>query len=73
MSEKRGRSSEPVKPTNNFNNNQSNTTPSSTAGEHCSSVNCKGDSTDQNMMGTLRNIGQSMLEHIQVMVLSDCH
>ncbi|WJX96586.1 hypothetical protein P8452_77768 [Trifolium repens] len=66
MSEKRGRASEPVKPTNNFNNNQSNTAPSSTAGEHCSSVNYKGDFADQNVMGTLRNIGQSMLEHIQV-------
>ncbi|PNY06979.1 TBC1 domain family member [Trifolium pratense] len=66
LSEKRGRASEPVKPTNNFNNNQSNTAPSSTAGEHCSSVNFKGDSADQNVMGTLRNIGQSMLEHIQV-------
>ncbi|CAL5199287.1 unnamed protein product [Lathyrus oleraceus] len=65
VSEKRGRASEPLKATNNC-NNQSNTVPSSIAGEHCSSVNLKGDSADQNVMGTLRNIGQSMLEHIQV-------
>ncbi|XP_023537563.1 TBC1 domain family member 5-like [Cucurbita pepo subsp. pepo] len=26
----------------------------------------KGDGVDQNMMGTLKNLGQSMLEHIQV-------
>ncbi|CAI8611104.1 unnamed protein product [Vicia faba] len=65
VSEKRGRASEPLKPTNNC-NNQTNTVPSSIAGEHSSSVNLKGDSADQNVMGTLRNIGQSMLEHIQV-------
>ncbi|XP_058755731.1 uncharacterized protein LOC131628932 [Vicia villosa] len=65
VSEKRGRASEPVKPTNNC-NNQSTTVPSSIACENCSSVNLKGDSPDQNVMGTLRNIGQSMLEHIQV-------
>ncbi|KAK7303930.1 hypothetical protein RJT34_14851 [Clitoria ternatea] len=46
-----------------------NSTPqptSSTANGHCSSVSCRGDSVDQNVMGTLRNIGQSMLDHIQV-------
>ncbi|KAE9587708.1 hypothetical protein Lal_00021906 [Lupinus albus] len=48
--------------------NQSNTpsSASSTANTHGSSVTCKGDSVDQNMMGTLKNIGQSMLDHIQV-------
>ena len=65
MSEKRGCASEPVISTNNC-NSESNTVPSSTAGEYCSSVNFKGESADQNVMGTLRNIGQSMLEHIQV-------
>lgn len=45
---------------------QSNPTASSTVNGHCSSVSCRGDSVDQNVMGTLRNIGQSMLEHIQV-------
>lgn len=67
MSDKRvGASDEAVKPTNNCSNNQSNTVPSSTACEHSSPVNFKGESVDQNVMGTLRNIGQSMLEHIQV-------
>ncbi|TKY54530.1 TBC1 domain family member 5-like A [Spatholobus suberectus] len=65
ISEKGGEASEAVKPANNC-NNQSNTIPSSTANGHCSSVSCKGESTDQNVMGTLRNIGRSMLEHIQV-------
>ncbi|KAJ1433447.1 Rab-GTPase-TBC domain [Sesbania bispinosa] len=65
ITEKRGSPPEAVKPVNNC-NNQSNTMPSSTACAHCSSVSCKGDSADQNMMGTLRNLGQSMLEHIQV-------
>ncbi|XP_061361544.1 uncharacterized protein LOC133305361 [Gastrolobium bilobum] len=66
MSEKGGGASEAVKPANNCNNNQSNIILCSTANGHCSSVSCKGDSADQNVMGTLRNIGQSMLEHIQV-------
>ena len=65
MPEKRGCVSESVKPAINC-NNQSNKVPSSTDGENCSSVNFKGDSADQNVMGTLKNIGQSMLEHIQV-------
>ncbi|KAK7291867.1 hypothetical protein RIF29_07363 [Crotalaria pallida] len=63
ISEKGEGTSEVVKPANN---NQSSATPSSTAGVHCSSISCNGDSADQNVMGTLRNIGQSMLEHIQV-------
>ncbi|XP_061361953.1 uncharacterized protein LOC133305732 [Gastrolobium bilobum] len=47
---------------------QSNTLPPafSTTNGHCSSVSCKGDSVDQNVIGTLKNIGQSMLDHIQV-------
>ncbi|KEH32543.1 Ypt/Rab-GAP domain of gyp1p superfamily protein [Medicago truncatula] len=65
MSEKRGLASEAVKQTNKY-NDQSNTASSSTAGDLCSSVNFNGDSADQNVMGTLKNIGQSMLEHIQV-------
>ncbi|RDX76848.1 TBC1 domain family member 5-like A, partial [Mucuna pruriens] len=66
MSEKGSDACEAVKPANNC-NDQSNTTPSSsTAYGHCNSVSCKGESIDQNVMGTLRNIGQSMLEHIQV-------
>ncbi|KAK7411987.1 hypothetical protein VNO78_03432 [Psophocarpus tetragonolobus] len=39
---------------------------SSAANEHGSSVNVRGESVDQNVMGTLKNIGQSMLDHIQV-------
>ncbi|XP_041019163.1 uncharacterized protein LOC121261073 isoform X1 [Juglans microcarpa x Juglans regia] len=47
--------------------NQDNIAGSLTANASCnSSVSCKGDAMDQNMMGTLRNLGQSMLEHIQV-------
>lgn len=29
-------------------------------------VSCKGEAVDQNRMGTLRNVGHSMLDHIQV-------
>ncbi|KAL2340545.1 hypothetical protein Fmac_008485 [Flemingia macrophylla] len=36
------------------------------ANQHGSSVSCRGESVDQNVMGTLKNIGQSMLDHIQV-------
>ncbi|KAI9112482.1 hypothetical protein K1719_016405 [Acacia pycnantha] len=50
----------------NSSNNQSNTAVSSSANGHSSSVSCQGESVDQNMIGTLRNIGQSMLDHIQV-------
>ncbi|CAJ1975856.1 unnamed protein product [Sphenostylis stenocarpa] len=39
---------------------------SSTTNENGSSVSCRGESVDQNVMGTLKNIGQSMLDHIQV-------
>ncbi|KAJ7955835.1 TBC1 domain family member-like protein [Quillaja saponaria] len=55
--------------------NLNNSTVSSTADGHCSSVSCKGDSIDLNVMGSLRNLGQSMLEHIQVIesvFLQDC-
>ncbi|XP_020220625.1 uncharacterized protein LOC109803453 [Cajanus cajan] len=48
--------------------NQNNTPQpsSSSANEHGSSVSCRGESVDQNVMGTLKNIGQTMLDHIQV-------
>ncbi|KAG4387854.1 hypothetical protein GLYMA_09G059200v4 [Glycine max] len=39
---------------------------SSAVNEPCSSVSCSGESVDKNVMGTLKNIGQSMLDHIQV-------
>ncbi|CAJ1941771.1 unnamed protein product [Sphenostylis stenocarpa] len=65
ISEKGSDASEAVKPANNG-DNKSNTIPSSTANGHCSSLSCKGESTEQNVTGTMRNIGQSMLEHIQV-------
>ncbi|KAK7360874.1 hypothetical protein VNO77_02891 [Canavalia gladiata] len=32
----------------------------------CSCANSRGGSVDQNVMGTLKNIGHSMLDHIQV-------
>ncbi|XP_021815856.1 uncharacterized protein LOC110758334 [Prunus avium] len=44
-----------------------NTTSSSVAEGSCNSlVSSKGEAVDQNVMGTLRNLGHSMLEHIQV-------
>ncbi|KAF5725949.1 TBC1 domain family member 5-like [Tripterygium wilfordii] len=47
--------------------NQSNALDSSAANEPCiASSSGKGDVVDQNVMGSLRNLGQSMLEHIQV-------
>ncbi|XP_022729921.1 uncharacterized protein LOC111284993 isoform X2 [Durio zibethinus] len=47
---------------------RSNTADSSTSGASCnSSSTSKGDAVDQNVMGTLKNLGQSMLEHIQVL------
>ncbi|KAG8651771.1 hypothetical protein MANES_06G020300v8 [Manihot esculenta] len=46
--------------------NQSNTICSSVDGPCNSCTSAKGDVADQNMMGTLRNLGHSMLEHIQV-------
>ncbi|XP_022753420.1 uncharacterized protein LOC111301755 isoform X2 [Durio zibethinus] len=49
-------------------NSKSSTTDSSTDGaSHSLSSTNKGDAVDQNMMGTLKNLGQSMLEHIQVL------
>ncbi|KAK3033287.1 hypothetical protein RJ639_033218 [Escallonia herrerae] len=52
--------------TSNSGHNQ-NTAGSSTAdGSNSSSVNAKGDAVDQNVMVSLRNIGHSMLENIQV-------
>jgi TBC1 domain family protein 5 len=48
-------------------NDQDNTAASPAANASCnSSASCKEDDMDQNVMGTLRNLGQSMLEHIQV-------
>ena len=64
MSDKGGGASEVVKPASC--ENQSNAIPSSSANVHFSSVSSKGDSVDQNVMGTSRDIGLSMLEHIQV-------
>ncbi|CAI8589906.1 unnamed protein product [Vicia faba] len=53
----------------NSNSDQSNSSPplaSPAVNGHCSSVSGRGDSVDQNVMSTLKNIGQSMLDHIQV-------
>ncbi|CAL0304757.1 unnamed protein product [Lupinus luteus] len=67
ISEKVGGSAEAAKSANSS-SNKSNAPPpeSSTANAHGSSVSSKGDSVDQNVMGTLKNIGQSMLDHVQV-------
>ncbi|PSR85204.1 TBC1 domain family member protein [Actinidia chinensis var. chinensis] len=51
----------------NSGNDQSNTDASLTVnGSNSSSVSSKGDAVDQNVMITLRNLGQSMFENIQV-------
>lgn len=63
MADKGGGASDATKAVNS--SSKSNTT-SLAASSKSSSVNCKGDSVDQNVMGTLRNLGQSMLENIQV-------
>ncbi|XP_059460073.1 uncharacterized protein LOC132189370 [Corylus avellana] len=48
-------------------NDQDDIADSPAANASCnSSASCKEDAMDQNVMGTLRNLGQSMLEHIQV-------
>ncbi|KAJ6435930.1 hypothetical protein OIU84_001038 [Salix udensis] len=57
---------EATKPGNDA-SNQINSAGSSSVNGSCNSyASSKGDSVDQNVMGTLRNFGQSMLEHIQV-------
>ncbi|OIW07735.1 hypothetical protein TanjilG_11893 [Lupinus angustifolius] len=67
ISEKIGGASDAAKSANSHSNQSSTPSPaSSTTNTHGSSVTCKGDTVDQNMMGTLKNIGQSMLDHIQV-------
>lgn len=38
-------------------------------GSNNSSVSSKGDAVDQNVMITLRNLGQTMLDNIQVQIL----
>ena len=45
---------------------KSSTADSSTAGASHSSSTSNGDAVDQNVMCTLKNLGQSMFEHIQV-------
>ncbi|KAK2646402.1 hypothetical protein Ddye_021597 [Dipteronia dyeriana] len=51
----------------NAEGDQSNRAGSSTSDSSRYSSTCsKGDVVDQNVMGTLKNLGQSMLEHIQV-------
>ncbi|XP_054806722.1 uncharacterized protein LOC129309258 [Prosopis cineraria] len=64
ITEKGGNASEATKSGNS--SSKSNTT-ASAACSKSSPVSCKGDSVDQNVMGTLRNLGQSMLENIQVL------
>ncbi|KAA8522710.1 hypothetical protein F0562_009128 [Nyssa sinensis] len=50
----------------NGGSNQNNTESSSTADGLNSTVISKGDAVDQNVMIALRNLGQSMLENVQV-------
>lgn len=64
-SEKGGSGFEATKSANSESN--SNTAGPSAAGESSNSlVSSKGDAVDQNVMGTLKNLGHTMLEHIQV-------
>lgn len=67
ISEKVGGAAEATKPTNSSSSQSNRPAPaSSTSNGHCSSVSYGGESVDQNVMGTLKNLGQSMLDHIQV-------
>ncbi|KAF3452734.1 hypothetical protein FNV43_RR03167 [Rhamnella rubrinervis] len=50
----------------NSESNQNAAGPSTAEESSNSLVSSKGDAVDQNVMGTLKNLGQSMLEHIQV-------
>lgn len=53
----------------NRESNEGDTTGSATSVEFSNApVNSKGDAADQNMMSTLKNLGQSMLENIQVWI-----
>ena len=55
----------------NRESNDGDTTGSSSSSvefSNSSSVNSKGDAADQKMMSTLKNLGQSMLENIQVKI-----
>ncbi|XP_024024136.1 uncharacterized protein LOC112092365 [Morus notabilis] len=63
--EKGGNALEATKSANEESN--SKTSSPSTADESSNSSICsKGDTVDQNVMGTLKNLGHSMLDHIQV-------
>jgi TBC1 domain family protein 5 len=65
-SEKGSDTLETTKPGNDA-SNQINSIGSSSVNGSCNSyASSEGESVDQNVMGTLRNLGQSMLEHIQV-------
>jgi TBC1 domain family protein 5 len=67
-SEKGSGTFEATKPVNDA-SNQINSIGSSSVNGSCNSyASSKGESVDQNVMGTLRNFGQSMLEHIQVIL-----
>ncbi|XP_027354323.1 uncharacterized protein LOC113864594 isoform X2 [Abrus precatorius] len=66
ISEKVGDAAEATKSANSCTQNDTAQPVSSKANGHCSSASTRGDSVDQNVMGTLKNIGQSMLDHIQV-------
>ncbi|KAE8676629.1 Ypt/Rab-GAP domain of gyp1p superfamily protein isoform 3 [Hibiscus syriacus] len=65
-SDKHGGINEAAKPP--VHDSKCSTADSSVAGTSCNShPTGKGDTMDQNMMGTLKNLGQAMLEHIQVL------
>lgn len=65
-SEKGGVATETKISANNESNQSNSKGASSNDGSCKSSSSSKGETVDQNVMGTLKNLGQSMLEHIQV-------
>ncbi|GLT97402.1 hypothetical protein SLE2022_149690 [Rubroshorea leprosula] len=66
-SEKGGGTHEVVEAVNGESNKSTKIDSSSANVSRSSSPSSKGDAVDQNVMGTLNNIGQSMLEQIQVL------
>ncbi|KAK8475528.1 hypothetical protein V6N13_066440 [Hibiscus sabdariffa] len=65
-SNKQGNTNEAAK--SPIHDSKSSTADSSAASTSCNSLpTSNGDTVDQNVMGTLKNLGQAMLDHIQVL------
>ncbi|KAK7360777.1 hypothetical protein VNO77_02790 [Canavalia gladiata] len=68
ISKKVGGAAKATKSANSFSTQNYTPQPASpTSNDRCSSVNSRGGSVDQNVMGTLKNIGHPVLDHIQVL------